>query len=117
MKKISEKYLAQLKMQQSVRDSAAYAFGSASVEFEIEKAKLVMLKGNDKTLRYGALCFELDGHRERCMKIVARSMKEQKKIGDAAMRESGIDPDPATFTIDLATGVVQQLVGADWVEA
>ena len=114
LKKISDSHIDLLKAQQAIRDSAAFAFGSACVEFEMEKAKLALLDGQNKVLRYGAVCFELDGHRDRCMKIIVRSMARQKTIGDAALRCAEIDPNSATFTIDLAAGAVLVLNGQEW---
>jgi len=116
VKKISDSHLDQLKAQQAVRDAAAFAFGSASIEFELEKHRIFAPGQEDKTLRYGALCVELDGHRERCLLIVARSKKLTDALGSEAMREAGVDPESATYTIDLSTGAVLRLEGQTYVE-
>ena len=116
MTKIADDLLAKLVAQLAIRDSAAMALGQAHVEFELARARMVA-EGTISNLTYGALHVELDGHRERCMKIYARSMKEQGVIGNAALRAAGVDLDASTVTIDLATGVVMRLEGDKWVEA
>lgn len=116
MKSIDPTMLARLRSLQAQRDRCAAAIGAAYVEFELAKARLLAESKQDMLPRMGAALVEFEAVRLREMNKVTASSARQKEVGDAALRDVGIDPnDPRTHTIDLESGRVMVLIDGRWV--
>lgn len=117
--KINPAALDQLREQTKRRDQAAFALGVALAEYELAKAAIYMtvdtVARDERLLRLGAVQDEFDGYRDTHMKIIVQSRTAQKSIGDAALRQLGLDSVTQTFTIDERTGEVLELIAGNYV--
>jgi hypothetical protein len=97
------------------RDQYACSIGRALVEGEEYRKSLRFgRKAND--LKRGASLVEFERIKARYMQKIDENGAEEVAIATGALRDAGVDPDGATYMIDVNNGCVLVLRAGEWVE-
>lgn len=114
-KHISMERLTALRLCVQRKDQAAHGIGVMVIETLRENQKAESAPDEyAKLVRRGAIFTESSKRLDHFMAVVERADRDQGQMGELAMREVGVDPSKATYTIDLNNGLILRLVNGDW---
>lgn len=115
---VSDDCLKNLRLILERKNDLARALGVTI--FSIMEQELKILKAIDNPpspesmLRLGALTHEGHNHKQFFFQRIEALHRDQARVGEAGLRELGLDPDKEELTIDMSNGVVSRLESGEW---
>lgn len=81
---------------------------------ELKAIKELTAERDRAATELGAAVYEFRKIELGMMQKIENASAQQDRIGMAAIRAAGFDPDAANYTIDLETGEIKTLVNGEW---
>lgn len=116
---VDDAYLKQLKLLLSMKNEAAQALGVNILDVLTQEKRLVAEIGSkdptqDQLLRLGALRHEGKKFEQFFLSKIEAFNRDQARVGDEALRATGLNADRDELTIDISNGLVLRLESGAW---